>query len=184
METRTEAGAAATTAREVAAKKAAEAAGKVASAAEDPAKVALRPEARPGMLEGDGVIGKRNDATKRIGDQRDAKRAEQQAELGRRAVTQLELGTPQLGTPQRALPQRAQPQQAQPLALPAGGTASGTAGLLAAGGVDDHVTASGALCADTHYSCMAWTRAGECARNPKFMRASCAISCGLCRAGR
>ena len=35
-------------------------------------------------------------------------------------------------------------------------------------------------CGDESTRCVAWQRAGECNRNPRYMHANCAASCGLC----
>ena len=38
-------------------------------------------------------------------------------------------------------------------------------------------------CRDRHASCADWAAEGECARNPNYMSAQCARSCGTCRGG-
>ena len=35
-------------------------------------------------------------------------------------------------------------------------------------------------CADRDENCAAWSESGECARNPEYMEANCAASCGTC----
>jgi len=55
-------------------------------------------------------------------------------------------------------------------ALPWAGAANASAGSLV-----DIVQ-----CVDSHTSCEAWSRSGECSKNPGFMASSCRRSCGKC----
>ncbi|BHF60788.1 hypothetical protein SprV_0100375400 [Sparganum proliferum] len=51
------------------------------------------------------------------------------------------------------------------------------------GGSTDETTDNSATCKDTHVSpkdCIAWAASGECQKNPIWMSANCAKSCGKC----
>lgn len=57
---------------------------------------------------------------------------------------------------------------------------TGEARAAVVGHADAVVNDEDEACIDGNADCATWARAGECEKNPTYMRANCAVSCGTC----